>query len=125
MKIDFRKMANDDREGSKLREKPDFLYLCILEAWSKNEFDIGKYPECQKRAESLDVTMTVEGKEIDINRFFERIKSEYYSSIERRAEELLKEKIAEKTQPIYDMLDDMERNLREKCSEYLTKEDKN
>ncbi len=69
-----------------------------------------------KKFKKLDITMHIEGQEIDLIKFFDHMEKEWRSSVSKSAENLFEEKASEKMGEIYDSLNQLEAYAKELSS---------
>lgn len=69
-----------------------------------------------KDKDEIEITLTIEGEEVDITNFFEHINSQFDRCVHEKAQELIDDEISEKVNKIKDFLSSVENHFEETLS---------
>ena len=111
-KINITKLIHENREKYRSvydADNPEnWLEIAILSFVSQNYKELLKAPEGDT---IFDIVTTVDGIEVDLTKFIERIYKSYHESVNKSAQKLIKEKIADRWNTISNILEAAEREL--------------
>lgn len=94
----------------------DNFILHMLSAFELDKFGIKPRKKGDPDIE-VDVVVTINGVEVPVEKFVEHMSSQYHYSVDRRAHELVKEKLTDTFEAIHDVLDTSEKAIKAKAKE--------